>query len=832
MRKSTWKSIVSLALVIFLLIPNISTAAVEINNFVNTPVEEIIEESQTEVNSPGEVDNEGDVVNPSGENMDEFEEPSEVIPENETDENSVINAVEDAAKNTAENKTRNIESKSGETYEVTQKPQTYSNGNSAINPYDYEREDVRERLEAISEFEYLIPKTDSNYEVAMAHSDGTYSYVESVDTIEEAIIQVQNAPLPISEEEVLPVVVNNEGQVVYSTNSMLRILSNSGTTINLYTDSSLTNAFTYISQDYVEDAPIIVDNGKSAKIEIAGFTGWIDKGTSSQVIPVNQSVNPSYYISEGGVLKHFISYDLRGTRGTKLTLGPAPSYLREGVKYLSYDGNYFYDGSNVANGLNSLISDLKNGHHNNSVNGANPYYLYFEYLPFRSTSGYSAAELNSFINNNTDGASKLRGIGQALIDAQNTYGVNAVLALGVAINESAWGMSPISQSKNNLFGINAVDSSPGLSADTYATPGDSVLEFAKNLISRGYSDPADWRYQGGFLGNKHRGANIKYASDPFWGEKAAQWAHDVDFELSGRKLGNLRDQDAHQLAIYKSNNQVKNASGTLLYNITNDPKQYSGYYDTTLVITNPNPVYINGANSYEMYAERNTPVNNGGDGNKYQGNYNWNDKGYVKTDGITFINSKSGTSPNPNPGYKNQWIQESNGKWYYYNSSGNLHTGWLGYNGNWFYLYNDGSMATGWLELDGTWYYLYRDGIMAKGWLDLNGTWYYLYRDGTMAKGWLDLNGTWYYLYRDGIMAKGWLDLNGTWYYLYRDGTMATGWEKINNSWYYMWSDGSMAKGWIKDKNTWYYMYSNGIMATNTTIDGWIINGSGVGRPR
>ena len=45
------------------------------------------------------------------------------------------------------------------------------------------------------------------------------------------------------------------------------------------------------------------------------------------------------------------------------------------------------------------------------------------------------------------------------------------------------------------------------------------MGFAKYYISRGYSDPEDWRYFGGYLGNKGSGANVKYASDPFWGEK-------------------------------------------------------------------------------------------------------------------------------------------------------------------------------------------------------------------------------------------------------------------------------------------------------------------------
>ncbi|MBB6713531.1 glucosaminidase domain-containing protein [Clostridium gasigenes] len=627
MRKNTFKSIISLVIIIFLLIPNLSIAAVEVNGILEPNIEE---NKQIEVLEPEATDTAESVkledqnINPKVDII-KTEEKTEVKTEVKIDTKPDVE--------------KKVESISGETYKLTEKPQTEVTNSQGLTEAEYEREDVKGRLEAISQFEYLVPKTSSNYEIAMAHPDGTYSYVEAVDTLEGAIAEVKDISLPESNDGNLPAVINNDGQVVYSTNSMLRILSDTGN-INLYTDPSLKNAFTYINQGYIEDAPIIEDNGVAIKIEVAGFTGWISKATTSQVLPMNQVINPSYYISQGGVLKHFISYDLTSTtnNGTTITLGKAPSYLKDGVKYFSYDGNYFYEGSNMATGLNNVISDLRNGNHNSSINSSNPYYLYFNYLPFRSTTSYSAAELNKFIDDNTDASSKLRGIGQALIDAQNAYGVNAVLTLGVAINESGWGTSKISKEKNNLFGIKAFDTSPGLSADAYNTPGDSVLEFTKNYISRGYADPADWRYKGGFIGNKNKGANVKYASDPFWGEKAAQFAHKIDFYLSSSNLNNLRDQNAYQLAMYKSDNQVKNDSGTLLYNITSDLKQYAGYHDTPLIIKNKDVVLKNGASCYEMYPERDTPVGAGGAINMFSGSYKWDVKGYVNTNGVKFIN--------------------------------------------------------------------------------------------------------------------------------------------------------------------------------------------------
>ena len=56
--------------------------------------------------------------------------------------------------------------------------------------------------------------------------------------------------------------------------------------------------------------------------------------------------------------------------------------------------------------------------------------------------------------------------------------------LSIAANESAWGTSSIAQNKNNLFGLNAVDSSPGTSADTYADVNTCIKNFAQGYMSK------------------------------------------------------------------------------------------------------------------------------------------------------------------------------------------------------------------------------------------------------------------------------------------------------------------------------------------------------------
>ena len=82
--------------------------------------------------------------------------------------------------------------------------------------------------------------------------------------------------------------------------------------------------------------------------------------------------------------------------------------------------------------------------------------------------------------------------------------------------------------ENNLFGLNAVDSSPGTSASTFASPEVCIVDFSKNWVSLNYMSPVNWAYYGPHLGDKKSGMNVKYASDPYWGEKSAANASSLE----------------------------------------------------------------------------------------------------------------------------------------------------------------------------------------------------------------------------------------------------------------------------------------------------------------
>lgn len=334
-----------------------------------------------------------------------------------------------------------------------------------------------------------------------------------------------------------------------------------GNAVTNYTEAG-TGVSGYTNGAYGADAAYLGTSGSKVRFMLAGVVGNVN-ASEVQVISFSDAKAISHYGVSGGRLIHYVATNLTSTSyGSKLDNGPAPSYLSAGTTYYSYDGHYFYTD------YGQMISDYQNNIRSHSVNAENPYYNYFQYLPLRSRSGYSGSELEAIIGGSTTLGSKMRGTGSQFVDRQNIYGVNALLMTGVAANESAWGQSNICQTKNNLFGLNAVDSSPGTSANTYASVDECIKQFANAWMSRQYLCPENWKYKGGFLGNKASGINVSYASDPYWGEKAAAIAWKLD------SAGQSKDNGTYTIAIKDTisteHNSVnvrsdKSTSSTVLY---------------------------------------------------------------------------------------------------------------------------------------------------------------------------------------------------------------------------------------------------------------------------
>lgn len=347
----------------------------------------------------------------------------------------------------------------------------------------------------------------------------------------------------------------------------------------------------YLNGAYGGDALYLgTENGK-VKFMMSGVTGLV-AADAVTLVPWSDAKSYSHYeVNSSGQLIHYITTNISGTSyASRLYNGPAPSYLKTGVKYLSYDGHYFY----TENQYEVMQEDCNAGHRNHALNSSSPFYNYYQFLSFRTKTNYTKTEMKNVLNNHSSikgTNSKLLDLGDVFVTYQSSYGINALLAVGIACNESAYGKSNICQTKNNLFGINAVDSSPGESANTFATPAACVKDYMETYLSKRYCRPNYTHYNGAFLGNKASGANVKYASDPYWGEKAAAIVWKLDDANGGKDkqkytIGVKNPISTDHTQVNIRNKATTDATSTVLYDTTR-----SGHAFTILNNTPTNGFY-------------------------------------------------------------------------------------------------------------------------------------------------------------------------------------------------------------------------------------------------
>lgn len=273
----------------------------------------------------------------------------------------------------------------------------------------------------------------------------------------------------------------------------------------------------YTNGSYAPDAAYLGTSADGTKIRFkqANVIGEVN-ASEVRIIPYTSSLVISKYITSNGKLYHTLTTNMNTYQST-VQVGYMPSYMNNNATYYSYDGHYFY------HDFKSMIDDYRSGTYTKAINSSNPYYNYFQYLSHRSKTNFTAEQLDAFVAYQTAGntSSKMYQQGKNFLSTQNRWGVNALLMYGVAANESAWGTSQIAKDKNNLFGHGAVDDNPYWGANGYESPAKSIEYHGEYFVSKGYLNIADWRYYGANTGDKQSGLNVKYASDPYWGEKAA-----------------------------------------------------------------------------------------------------------------------------------------------------------------------------------------------------------------------------------------------------------------------------------------------------------------------
>lgn len=480
--------------------------------------------------------------------------------------------------------------------------------------------------------ETLKELQDIEYQIVQ-EIDGKKEVIETVNSQEEADKVISQMKKKRSYN-----VGTVESIVNINTSNGVVIFGNVGKTTDYINEN--TGVSGYLATDYGPDAAYLGMKDGKVRFKFGGVTGLVP---SDQVYVVDydafvsKGLKTSVYTTTQGKLYHKITTNLVGYQSTNL-VGYQQSYMTNNATYYSYDGHYFYTN------YKTMLGDYKANSHANAINPNNPYYNYYQYLSHRSTTGFSATQMNQYINANTTGGSKLRNLGNAFIENQNTYGANAILMLGVAVNESAWGNSSIAKNKNNLFGHGAVDSNPYWGANGYASPSDSVKYHAQMFLSNGYLDVVDWRYFGPHLGDKESGANVKYASDPYWGEKAAARGYYIEDYFSDKTY----DYGKYKVGVTSGNTSVYQNPNTSKEQYSTGNASARGYRTdnvSVVILDTVSGQSING-NSTWYKVQTDTPLKE--DRSKYlrDAQYSFTrDYGYIHSSAVSIINTEQGTTP-------------------------------------------------------------------------------------------------------------------------------------------------------------------------------------------
>jgi beta-N-acetylglucosaminidase len=435
---------------------------------------------------------------------------------------------------------------------------------------------------------------------AINYDSSNIEYISSYNTYEEALNYVNTITSNDTKTASIIGLRRNKNDVnvntiLYSQYALVD-LNTTGTTMTntlVYISATSPTYTTYINGhgNYggVDAAFLNYDNGTTrANIKISNVNGWIDSlltlygttYTGYDIIPLSIVKSQNYYyVNDSGELVHRLSRKVTANNCyvTAYALGPAPSSLTAKdtngnmIKYYSFDGIYFY------NSMYKMLDDYKNGNNTNSVNSI-PYYNYYMYLPIRSKTNMTSTDIRRYLEAISKTTSKLYGVESNFIDAQNNYGVNALLSLSIAANESAWGTSSLAVNNNNLYGLGAADSSLG-DAYTFNTVADCITSFSYWHIGSMYAEPKTVGnyYNGSHIGNKNSGINVKYAADPYWGEKAASKYYYID------NFNDMKDFNKNSIGIKVSSENVpikkeaNNSSKTLYtlksttFSVTNMP---------------------------------------------------------------------------------------------------------------------------------------------------------------------------------------------------------------------------------------------------------------------
>ena len=91
----------------------------------------------------------------------------------------------------------------------------------------------------------------------------------------------------------------------------------------------------YVSKSYGADAAYLGTNNGKVRFMISGVVGEVDEN-QVQVVS-NDEVHVSYYYGSNGTLYHYIATNMNKEPTTATKVGNVPSFMKQGVRYYSYD---------------------------------------------------------------------------------------------------------------------------------------------------------------------------------------------------------------------------------------------------------------------------------------------------------------------------------------------------------------------------------------------------------------------------------------------------------------------------------------------------------------
>lgn len=366
--------------------------------------------------------------------------------------------------------------------------------------------------------EIVFPPKPLEFQASSIDADST-TVVKQFETFADAKAYVQNNADAHVVERSKQIVWMQSGLAV--TNAFTNVYPTTALTWGTGTRASQFKPYTTTNTEL----KYLGSTDKYVKVELAGKVGYVAPSVV-RLIPTNMLTGRSYYeANQYGSLVHRIYNHSTGNYASAGAIGKAPAAFQAGAKYYSFDGATFTTASG------KLVTEA---------------HQYFSKLPLSTKTSYTAEELDKFLTDKFPyygktvagkkwEVSPLAGSGAYFKQIEETYKVNALYLLAHALHESGWGTSVIAQDKNNLFGYGAVDADPYKGAYSYATFKESIQDAAER-INKNYHRVEGSFYNGSILGNKALGMNVRYASDPLWGEKIGGHMYRIDVYLGKKDM--------------------------------------------------------------------------------------------------------------------------------------------------------------------------------------------------------------------------------------------------------------------------------------------------------